>query len=334
MLGRYPARVAVMTSETSTQAHGQSWGLAAMGLAISAWGLTSVLIKSIDMDALPLAFWRFAVYAVLITAWVRSRGGRINVRVIKRSAPGGLCLAGDVMLFFIAVKLTNVVNATTIGALQPLVVGVVAARMFGERVRPREIAAALAAIGGVVAIVVESAGTPEWSGAGDLAAAGTLFAWSGYFIFAKRAAGTLTPMEYTAGTSWWTAAVALPIGLIAGSDMTPPPRSEWLMLIGLIILGGVLGHAMMNWAIVRVPLWLGSTLTLLIPVVSSIAAWVFLDEGLTGVQVIAMGVVVAALASIVMSQRAAPVETSTEEQSSHSGSSNVVDSFPESDKCG
>ena len=35
---------------------------------------------------------------------------------------------------------------------------------------------------------------------------------------------------------------------------------------------------MMNWSLTKVPLWLGSTLTLLIPVVSSIGAWVFLDE--------------------------------------------------------
>ena len=53
----------------------------------------------------------------------------------------------------------------------------------------------------------------------------------------------------------------------------------------------------------RVPLWLGSTLTLLIPVVGSLTAWIFLDESLTGVQLAAMAVVLASLASIVMTQR-------------------------------
>ena len=50
-------------------------------------------------------------------------------------------------------------------------------------------------------------------------------------------------------------------------------------------------------------LWLGSTLTLLIPVVSSIAAWIWLDEPLTWIQIAAMAVVLGALATIVMSQR-------------------------------
>ncbi len=58
----------------------------------------------------------------------------------------------------------------------------------------------------------------------------------------------------------------------------------------------------MNWGISTVPLWLSSTLTLLIPVLASIAAWIFLDEALTVPQLMAMGVVVGALAVIVSAQ--------------------------------
>jgi drug/metabolite transporter (DMT)-like permease len=278
-------------------------GLGAMAVAITAWGLTGVLIKSIDMDPIAVAFWRFGVYALLFSAWVRARGGRIDLEILRRTMPGGLCLAADVMLFFTAVKHTNVVNATTIGALQPLLLGLVATRLFGERIRMREVAAAVVAIAGVVVIVVQSAGTPEWSPAGDLAAVGALFAWSAYWIFAKRADGSITPMEYTAGTGWWTAIAALPVGLLVGHDMSVPALSSWVPLAALILVGGVLGHGMMNWAIVRVPLWLGSTLTLLIPVISSLAAWLFLDETLTVVQLAAMAVVVAALTAIVVGQQ-------------------------------
>lgn len=286
-------------------------GLAAMGVAITAWGITGVLIKAIDMDAIAIAFWRFGIYATIFTIYVRSRGGRVDRRVLRASMPGGLFLSGDVILFFIAVKSTNVVNATTIGALQPLLLALVATKLFDERIRPREVVAALFAIAGVVTIVVQSAGTPEWSPAGDLAAVGALFCWSSYWVTAKRSHTRLTPMEYTAGTGWWVAVMALPIGLLAGHDMSVPPVGEWLSLAALIVAGGVLGHAMMNWAIVRVPLWLGSTLTLLIPVFSSIAAWIFLDESLTAIQLIGMAVVIAALTAIVSSQRS-PVPAAVE----------------------
>ena len=163
--------------------------------------------------------------------------------------------------------------------------------------------AALFAIAGVVVIVLSRPARPSGARAATSPRSARSFVWSAYWIFAKRAQAVVTPMQYTAGTGWWTAIVALPVGLLVGHDMSVPAIGEWLPLAGLILAGGVLGHAMMNWAIVRVPLWLGSTLTLLIPVLSSIAAWIFLDEPLTAIQVIGMCVVVAALAAIVPSQQ-------------------------------
>jgi drug/metabolite transporter (DMT)-like permease len=84
--------------------------------------------------------------------------------------------------------------------------------------------------------------------------------------------------------------------------MSVPNGENWLWIAGVIVVGGFLGHSMMNWSLVRVPLWLGSALTLLIPVISSIAAWIFLDESLSSIQLAAMVVVVLALAYIVVSQ--------------------------------
>jgi len=279
-------------------------GLIAVTVAITAWGTTSVIIKSIDMNAIAIAFWRFLIYAIGLSAWMIARGGKLTRRLLWTAAPGGLLLSGDVLLFFTAVKVTNVVNATTIGALQPLVIAVFATQLFGEKISGREIGAAIVAIAGVVVIVTQSAGTPEWSGAGDLAAVGALFCWSGYFVVAKRLSNRLTPIEFTTGTSWWVAAIALPVGFVFQHDMSPPSGSDWPWLLLLIFVGGVLGHYLMNWGIPRLPLWLSSTLTLMIPVLASVAAWVFLDEPLAAIQLVAMGVVVGALAVIVTAQSA------------------------------
>ena len=77
--------------------------------------------------------------------------------------------------------------------------------------------------------------------------------------------------------------------------MAPPSGDDWLPLAALIVVAGVIGHSLMNWGIPRLPVWLASTMTLLIPVVSSLAAWIFLDEVLTVPQLVAMGVVIGAL---------------------------------------
>jgi probable blue pigment (indigoidine) exporter len=277
-------------------------GLAAVGVAITAWGVTGVLTKSIDMDAIAIAFWRFLIYGTVLALWLAGRRRPLTWRAMRIAAPSGLMLAGDVMLFFTAVKVTNVVNATTIGALQPLVIAGAATRLFGERIGRREIVAALIAIVGVVVVVTQSSGTPQWSGAGDLAAVGALLSWSAYFVLAKRATAHLATIEFTAATAWWVTIATLPVGLLAGEHMGVPATAEWLPLLALIVAGGVLGHTLMNWGIPRVPLWLSSTMTLLIPVLASIAAWIFLDEPLTAWQLAAMALVVASLGVIVTAQ--------------------------------
>jgi drug/metabolite transporter (DMT)-like permease len=283
-------------------------GLGAVAVAVAAWGATGVLIKSIEMDSIAIAAWRFLMYAVVLTLWMYARGGRLTRRVLTASFAGGALLGADVMLFFTAVQLTNIVNATTIGALQPIVIAVFATRVLGERIHGREYVAAAAAIVGVVVVVTQSSGTPEWSGVGDLAAVGALASWSGYFIVAKRTSGVLTPLEFTVGAAWWVAAVSFPSGLIVGQDLSPPPASEWLPLLGLLAVGGLLGHSLMNWGIPRIPLWLSSTSTLLIPVFASVSAWIFLGESLSAWQLAAMGVVVTSLGVVVVAQtRPTPV---------------------------
>jgi drug/metabolite transporter (DMT)-like permease len=277
-------------------------GLVGVLVAVMAWGASGAIIKAIDMDGMAIGFWRFLIYFVVLAGWMWSRGAPLDLGAIRASAAGGISLGLDVVFFFSAVKLTNVVNATTIGALQPIIVAIVAAKFFGERIRGRDVVAALVAIGAVVVIVIESSGTPEWSPLGDLLAVGAVFAWSGYFIFSKRSKGVITPQEYTAGTGLWTALICLVAGLVFEQDMSAPDAGDWLPLLALTFGAGILGHSIMNWSLVRVPLWLGSVLTLLIPVVGAVVAWIFLDEALSAVQIVAIVVVVCALASIVMSQ--------------------------------
>ena len=90
-----------------------------------------------------------------------------------------------------------------------------------------------------------------------------------------------------------------------------PGTNDWLPLAGLALGGGVLGHTLMNWSLVRIPLWIGSALTLLIPVSSSLLAWVFLDEPLSAGQLVAMAVVIGVLVVLVRGQ--APSETAVDD---------------------
>ncbi|MEO1057250.1 MAG: DMT family transporter [Actinomycetota bacterium] len=286
-----------------------SRGLLGALIAVCAWSTGTVLVAGIDMGGLATGFYRFAVFAVGIVVWMYFAGTPFRLRIMRDSMWGGLALAGDIALFFSAVKLTSIVNATIIGALQPIVVGVVAARFFGERVRGRDVVWSLIAIAGVFVVVSATASDSASNWRGDLLAFGAMLTWSAYFIASKQSKHTMTSTEFTAGTAVWVSIVCLPLGLVFGQDMSWPSWSNWGLLIAMAISAGVVGHTLMNWSLVRIPLWIGSTFTLLIPVFSALLAWAFLSEPVTWIQAAAMAVVIGALTAIVRGQQAAPDAT-------------------------
>lgn len=287
-----------------------SRGLIGAGIAVCAWSTGTILAKYIDMGGLAIGFYRFAFFALALLVWMYLRGTPFRLRVIRDSMWGGIALGVDIALFFSAVKLTSIVNATIIGSMQPIVVGIIAARFLGETIKLRDALLSLVALGGAVLVVAASAGDELTDIRGDLLAAGAMLSWSAYFITSKNSKKTMTPTEFTAGTSLWALAICAPLGFIFSQDMSWPSATNWGWLIAMALASGLVGHAMMNWSLVRIPLWVGSTFTLLIPVFSALLAWVVLDEPVNALQAIGMAVVIAALAVVVRGQAApAPTES-------------------------
>ena len=204
--------------------------------------------------------------------------------------------------FFTAIKLTTVVNATIILALQPLILTIYGVRFLGERVRRSDIGLGAIALAGVIVIVLAGSNSGDANIWGDLAAVGALVSWSAYFVFAKRASGVVSPADYTLAAALIVAITTTPLALAFGQSLAWPAWSDWFWLLGMAIGAGLLGHNMMNWSIVRIPLWLGSTMTLLVPLVSSAMAWIFLDESLNTTQIIAMFVALVAIGFLIRAQ--------------------------------
>ncbi len=277
-------------------------GLGGAALAVTAWSTGTILAKWLDMDSLAIGAYRFGTFFLLLLLWMRIRRVPITLHLFKASAWGGLALGLDIVFFFSAVKQTSIVNATVIGSLQPILVGVIAWRFFGEKIRRADALWALVALAGAFVVVTSGTNDEVTSWQGDLLALAAMFAWSGYFIASRRAKGVISPQEFTAGTSFWTAMICLPVGLAIGQNMSFPSAENWFWLFVMIATSGVIGHTLMNWSLQRIPLWVGSTFTLFIPVGSALLAWLFLDETVSLPQAVAMAAVIGALGMIVRGQ--------------------------------
>ena len=96
--------------------------------------------------------------------------------------------------------------------------------------------------------------------------------------------------------------VATPFALASGQVFDWPSAGAWLWL-GIMAVGpGVASHMLMNWSLVRIPSWLGSTMTLAIPVTSTLMAWAFLGDRVSLWQFVGMAVVMFALSLVVLDQ--------------------------------
>ena len=201
-------------------------------------------------------------------------------------------------MFFTAVKLTTVADATIISALQPGLVLLVAGPMFAERVKRADIALTLLAVGGVAIVVLASGAVEGRSLAGDLLAVAALGAWAWYFVAVKKARQSFAALEYQTALAIVAGVVVTPVVLVSGQGLGVSDDRTWLLLAVTIVLGGS-GHFLMNWAHAYTPIMLTSLLTLGSPVISVAAAAVFLGEPVLAAQVIGMAIVLGSLGTVV-----------------------------------
>ena len=156
-----------------------------------------------------------------------------------------------------------------------------------------------------------SQGMPSWSPLGDAAAAAGMLTWTAYWLFSKRARATTNAMEYMAGVMLVAAVVVTALSLVARTSMRLPEASDWVWIVLVAVVPGLMGHLSVAWSHPHVEAWLGSLMLQSQPVIGSIAAWVVLDERITALTAVGGLVVVAATGAIVV--RAARREPSYEE---------------------
>ena len=267
------------------------------------WAASGVIAKGIsELGTFAVVFWRMWIYAVIVLIFLKIRGTPLRKESLRVSWRGGISLGADIMFFFTAIRMTTVANATVIGSCQPLIMLFIAGRIFGERPRRHDWILALVAICGVGIVMFGSTGVPGWNLRGDLLSVATVLAWTGYFVFSKLSHQHIESSQYTGATALICALFATPFALASGQVFDMPSTSAWIWLAVLSVGPGFTSHMLMNWALGQIPAWLGSTLTLAIPVTATVMAWAFLGEEVAALQFLGMAIVLLALGLIVIGQ--------------------------------
>jgi drug/metabolite transporter (DMT)-like permease len=266
------------------------------------WGFGGIFAALTYAPALVLSFYRIWIGAVLLSLISVATGRRVTWATMRGTWVGGLLLAADMSMFYSAVKLTSIVDATVIGALQPALVIIAARQLFGEHVRRSDVAWIVLAMLGVTATVLGPGVASTHQLIGDLLAVGALLSWSAYWLVAKRAREVHGALQYTAGVTIMAALAITPIVLVSGQSLSRVHAGDWTWIALLAVVPGS-GHLVMNWAHRYVDASISSVIGCLSPLVAAIAAIPILDQSLTALQVLGVLVGVGAIAVVAARHR-------------------------------
>jgi drug/metabolite transporter (DMT)-like permease len=301
-------------------ATGTVQGVGASALATVVWGLSGIFVVLTTQPALVAALERLWLGVPLVALLLIVSRRRLHWPVLWRSLPGGILLCGDIALFFSAVKLTSIADATIIGALQPVLVLFIAKPLFDEQVRLSDVAWTALAISGMAVVILGSTGTGGRHGAvGDLLAVGSVCCWTAYWLISKRArtgprngspegggsAQGIGSIEYTAGVMIVAAVAMVPVTLLSREHLTVGTPEDWLWLGLLALLPGG-AHLLSNWAHRFVDISVSSVIVSINPVIAAGAAAVVLHQSLDRWQTI--GGLVAIAGVVMVARRAAKID--------------------------
>jgi drug/metabolite transporter (DMT)-like permease len=279
-------------------------GLIAASIAVFFWGLGPVFVRAMGVSAPTVIVYRFALGTPAIVGVSLALGARFSRGLFRQALMPGALFGVTLIVGFEAVKNTSVANATLINNLLPVLVVLVARFLYNERIRGRQYVAVAASLVGIVVVVAGAGSSGEAGLWGDFLALVSLLLWTVYFLRAKRMRDTgVDSWSLIATITVVAAAVAVPPCLLIADDLGAVQGNDWWFLIAMVLGPGVLGHGLMTWAARHLEVTVAALMTLASPVVSAVAAWLWLDQRMTGVQALGASIVLVSLAAITLNAR-------------------------------
>ena len=272
--------------------------------AVFAWGIGPIFNKAMTVSTPSIVFYRMLIGLPLMIGMAYRTGGGLSRDLMRRTAVPGILFALSFITGFASMKMTSIANATLVTTLQPVLVLFVAPKLFGERIRARQLWYSALSMVGVLTVVMAAASTSGAHLSGDLLAVCNVVIWTGYFVIAKqKRVDGMHSWSFLAAVFTWASIVVFPFGLITSNDLGAMTTKDWLCICGMAIGPGIVGHGLMTWSQSHIDVTLASLLGLMSPVISTLLAWIVFSQALTPWQMVGGVIVLGALALLVKEQR-------------------------------
>lgn len=281
--------------------------VALTALAPLAWGTTYIVTTQWLPTGRPL-----------LDATIRALPAGLILLAVGRELPrgawwwrsvvlGALNIGGFFALLFVAASDLPGGVAATVGAIQPLLVTLLAARLANERITVVRLLSSLVGIVGVIFVVSQTSG--RLSLVGIVAALGAATSMAIGIVLAKRWG---QPSSLIVTTSWQLIAgglILLPLTLgNGGIGILGSLTKDNVIGYGyLVTIGTVLAYTLWFRGVRRLPVSSVGFLGLLSPCMAVVCGWLFLNQVLTLGQVVGVTIILGSVLAVIWeSQRSGP----------------------------
>jgi len=280
----------------------------ALVVAMALWGSSFVALKYSfqEMHPLMVILGRMVIASLCFLPFIRSFA-RMGLRRRHVLPVAAMCLCEPCCYFVFesaALVYTTASQAAMITSMLPLLVGLSAGFLLGERLTGRTVCGFVVAAGGAFWLSVGGQGTVQAPHPilGNLLEFMAMVCAAGYTILMKRLSKELHPFFLTglqafAGALFFSPALLLPAVRASSLSM-----HGWLVVLYLGTVVSVCAYGLYNFGISRIPASQASAFVNLIPVFAIVLGFLVLGERLTFWQWMACALV---FGGVLLSQDAA-----------------------------
>lgn len=254
----------------------------ALVVALLAISTAAVLFKLSAAPPVIKAFYRLLLSTLLIApfalwfyrAELRGLTGRDWVAL----SGIGAVLALHFWTWIASLDHTSVASSLLFVTLHPLLIGLAAPLVLGERTPALMWGAIGIALAGSALIAVGDAGLGGTHLLGDLLAFAGAVAFAVYLLAARRYRQTLSVLPYTLVVYGAASGTLLLIALVTQEPLWGYPKEEYGVFLALALVPMIFGHTVINWVVKYVPATVVSITILGEPVGGALLAWLVLQE--------------------------------------------------------
>ncbi len=262
-----------------------------IALALGPW-----FVREADTGPVSAGFWRLFLALPFLVILARANGQRLTgmgAKTLGLVALGAVTFALDLASWHIGIGMTRLGNATLFGNAGSIVLlfwGFIAARMLPKGLEWLAIVFALA---GAAILMGRSLEISNATLIGDLfcLAAGLLYAV--YLLTLQGARGAFGSWSLLVWVSLFGCPVLLGLAVLLGEPVWP---GDWTPVIGLFVVSQLIGQGLMVYSLKYFPPLVVGLALLTQPAVASLYGWLAFGEVLSGLDVVGMVMVGAALA--------------------------------------